>query len=211
MNRPSRPQQRRKVSGPTHCGSLDSWLFRNRDTPLFPTVRPAVVLAFMFLSPENAEDDPDSYLQYMQLALTEARQAMEAGEVPVGVVIVRGSQVIASAHNQRAALADPTAHAEMIAITQAASALGDWRLTDCTLFVTLEPCPMCAGAILQARVPKVVFGALDPKAGAVTSLYQLLEDRRLNHTASVTGGVLAEECGRLLSDFFSAQRKLGKK
>jgi len=87
----------------------------------------------MFLSPENAEDDPDSYLQYMQLALTEARQAMEAGEVPVGVVIVRGSQVIASAHNQRAALADPTAHAEMIAITQAASALGDWRLTDCTL------------------------------------------------------------------------------
>ena len=165
----------------------------------------------MFLSPENAEDDPDSYLQYMQLALTEARQAMEAGEVPVGVVIVRGSQVIASAHNQRAALADPTAHAEMIAITQAASALGDWRLTDCTLFVTLEPCPMCAGAILQARVPKVVFGALDPKAGAVTSLYQLLEDRRLNHTASVTGGVLAEECGNILTDFFSAQRRLGKK
>ena len=108
----------------------------------------------MFLSPENAEDDPDAYLQYMQLALTEAHQAMEAGEVPVGAVIVRGSQVIAAAHNQRAALADPTAHAEMIAITQAAGAVGDWRLSGCTLFVTLEPCPMCAGAILQARIPQ---------------------------------------------------------
>jgi tRNA(adenine34) deaminase len=165
----------------------------------------------MFLSPENAEDDPDAYLQYMQLALTEAHQAMEAGEVPVGAVIVRGSQVIAAAHNQRAALADPTAHAEMIAITQAAGAVGDWRLSGCTLFVTLEPCPMCAGAILQARIPKVVFGALDPKAGAVTSLYQLLEDRRLNHTVSVTGGVLTEECGNILTTFFAAQRKLGKK
>ena len=147
----------------------------------------------------------------MRLALTEAERAMQTDEVPVGAVIVRGQQVIAAAHNQRETLADPTAHAEMIAITQAASALGDWRLTGCTLFVTLEPCPMCAGAILQARIPHVVFGALDPKAGSVTSLYQLLEDRRLNHTASVTGGVLAEECGRLLSNFFSVQRKLGKK
>ena len=165
----------------------------------------------MFFFPETADDDQDSYLQYMQLALVEARRAIEVEEVPVGAVIVHGQQVIAAAHNQRETLADPTAHAEMIAITQAASALEDWRLSGCTLFVTLEPCPMCAGAILQARIPKVVFGALDPKAGSVTSLYQLLEDRRLNHTASVTGGVLAEECGRLLSDFFSAQRKLGKK
>ena len=147
----------------------------------------------------------------MQLALVEARRAIEVKEVPVGAVIVHGQQVIAAAHNQRETLADPTAHAEMIAITQAASALKDWRLSGCTLFVTLEPCPMCAGAILQARIPKVVFGALDPKAGSVTSLYQLLEDRRLNHTASVTGGVLAEECGRLLSDFFRSQRRLGKK
>ncbi|OUT70069.1 MAG: tRNA-specific adenosine deaminase [Planctomycetaceae bacterium TMED10] len=161
--------------------------------------------------PETADDDQDSYLQYMQLALVEARRAIEVEEVPVGAVIVRGQQVIAAAHNQRETLADPTAHAEMIAITQAASAMEDWRLSGCTLFVTLEPCPMCAGAILQARIPKVVFGALDPKAGSVTSLYQMLEDRRLNHTASVTGGVLAEECGRLLSDFFRSQRRLGKK
>jgi tRNA(adenine34) deaminase len=169
----------------------------------------------MFLTPKNdpeqTEEELDSYRQYMHLAVAEARAAMEADEVPVGAVIVHRQQVIAAAHNQRETLADPTAHAEMIAITQAASALKDWRLTDCTLFVTLEPCPMCAGAILQARVPKVVFGALDPKAGSVTSLYQMLEDRRLNHTASVTGGILAEECGGLLTDFFSAQRKLGKK
>ena len=165
----------------------------------------------MFFFPETADDDQDSYVQYMQLALIEARRAIEMEEVPVGAVIVRGQQVIAAAHNQRETLADPTAHAEMIAITQAASAMEDWRLSGCTLFVTLEPCPMCAGAILQARIPKVVFGALDPKAGSVTSLYQMLEDRRLNHTASVTGGVLAEECGRLLSDFFRSQRRLGKK
>ena len=165
----------------------------------------------MFFFPETADDDRGSYVQYMQLALVEARRAIEVEEVPVGAVIVRGQQVIAAAHNQRETLADPTAHAEMIAITQAASAMEDWRLSGCTLFVTLEPCPMCAGAILQARIPKVVFGALDPKAGSVTSLYQLLEDRRLNHTASVTGGVLAEECGRLLSDFFRSQRRLGKK
>ena len=162
----------------------------------------------MFFFPETADDDQDSYLQYMQLALVEARRAIEVKEVPVGAVIVHGQQVIAAAHNQRETLADPTAHAEMIAITQAASAMEDWRLSGCTLFVTLEPCPMCAGAILQARIPKVVFGALDPKAGSVTSLYQLLEDRRLNHTASVTGGVLAEECGRLLSDFFRSQSQL---
>ena len=165
----------------------------------------------MFVDLEHDADEQESYRESMRLALSEAERAMEADEVPVGAVIVRGHQVIAAAHNQRETLADPTAHAEMIAITQAASALGDWRLTECTLFVTLEPCPMCAGAILQARIPHVVFGALDPKAGSVTSLYQLLEDRRLNHTASVTGGVLAEECGRLLRDFFAAQRKLGKK
>ncbi|MEZ6113001.1 MAG: nucleoside deaminase [Pirellulaceae bacterium] len=112
---------------------------------------------------------------------------------------------------KRETLHDPTAHAEMLAITQAAEAVGDWRLEGCTLYVTLEPCPMCAGAILQARIPRVVYGATDPKAGAVESLFQLLEDRRLNHRAEVTSGVLAGPCGEILTEFFRAQRRLGKK
>ena len=134
-----------------------------------------------------------------------------SGEVPVGAIITHGDQIIASAHNQREGLHDPTAHAEMIAITQAAEALHSWRLNECTLYVTLEPCPMCAGAILQARIPQVVFGAYDPKAGAVTSLFSLLSDERLNHRAHVVGGVLADECGKLLTDFFARQRANGKK
>ncbi len=148
---------------------------------------------------------------YMLRALAEAARAADEGEVPVGAVIVRDEQLIASAHNQREQLQDPTAHAEMIAITQAASFLNSWRLIDCALYVTLEPCSMCAGAIVQARLPLVVYGASDPKAGAVDSLFQLLQDTRLNHRASVLGGVLAGECGRLLSDFFQRQRDLGKK
>lgn len=148
---------------------------------------------------------------FMRRALAEAEQALAEEEVPIGAVIVRGERVIASAHNQREQLKDPTAHAEMIAITQAAGALGDWRLADCTLYVTLEPCPMCAGAILQARIPVVVYGATDPKAGAVHTLYQLLADPRLNHRAQTVPGVLGEECGSLLTRFFQAQRKLGKK
>ncbi len=144
-------------------------------------------------------------------ALAEAARAAQEGEVPVGAVIVRDEQIIASAHNQREQLQDPTAHAEMIAITQAASYVNSWRLVDCALYVTLEPCPMCAGAIVQARLPLVVYGASDPKGGAVDSLFKLLQDQRLNHRASVLGGVLANECGRLLSDFFVAQRALGKK
>ena len=148
---------------------------------------------------------------FMRRALVEAEQALAEEEVPIGAVIVRGDRVIASAHNQREQLKDPTAHAEMIAITQAAGALGDWRLADCTLYVTLEPCPMCAGAIVQARIPLVVYGATDPKAGAVHSLYQLLADARLNHRAQTVPGVLAEQCGGLLTRFFQAQRKLGKK
>ena len=119
--------------------------------------------------------------------------------------------MIASAHNQREQLRDPTAHAEMIAITQAAGVLGDWRLEDCTLYVTLEPCPMCAGAIVLARMPRVVYGAADPKAGAAASLYQLLDDARLNHRAEVTAGVLADECGAILSRFFEQKRREGKK
>src|SRR5690606_2738256 len=113
-----------------------------------------------------------------------------ADEVPVGALVVRDGEVLGGAHNQRETLADPTAHAEMIAITQAASALGSWRLSGCTLYVTLEPCAMCAGAIVLARLDRVVYGATDPKAGAVESLYRLLEDSRLNHQAEVVRGVL---------------------
>ncbi len=147
----------------------------------------------------------------MRLAISEARIALSENEVPVGAVIVSGEQTIAAAHNQREQLRDPTAHAEMIALTQAANALGSWRLEGCTLLVTLEPCPMCAGAIVQARIPWVVYGATDPKAGAVHTLYQLLSDCRLNHQAQAVGGVLAAECGELLSRFFRQQRLLGKK
>jgi tRNA(adenine34) deaminase len=148
---------------------------------------------------------------YMRLALAQARLAAEHDEVPVGAVIVHGGRVIAAAHNQREQLQDPTAHAEMIAITQAAAALGSWRLQDCLLYVTLEPCPMCAGAIVQARLPWVIYGATDPKAGAVDTLYQLLNDTRLNHQVQTERGVLAEEASALLSDFFRRQRALGKK
>jgi tRNA(adenine34) deaminase len=144
--------------------------------------------------------------RWMRLALDEARAAAAEDEVPVGAIVVAGGRVIASAHNQREQLADPTAHAEMIALTQAAAALGSWRLEQCTLYVTLEPCPMCAGAILQARVPRVVWGAADPKAGAVESLYRLFEDARLNHRVDHVGRVLADECGRILSDFFRGKR-----
>ena len=147
----------------------------------------------------------------MKLALEEARQALGEEEVPVGAVIVYEDRVIARAHNQREQLRDPTAHAEMIAITQAAEARRSWRLDECTLYVTLEPCPMCAGAIVQARIPTVVYGAADPKAGAVHTLYRLLDDRRLNHRCLIVSGVLAGPCGEILSRFFQQQRKLGKK
>lgn len=151
------------------------------------------------------------HAEFMQLALREAETALAENEVPVGAVVVHGGRVIASAHNQREQLHDPTAHAEMIAITQAAGSLESWRLDQCTLYVTLEPCPMCAGAIVQARIPLVVYGATDPKAGAVQSLYQLLSDSRLNHRCDIVAGVLAEPAGELLSRFFRQQRQLGKK
>ncbi|MDR1142180.1 MAG: tRNA adenosine(34) deaminase TadA [Planctomycetaceae bacterium] len=155
--------------------------------------------------------DP-SHEHFMRFALQEAQQAAEENEVPVGAVILhRDFRMIASAHNQREQLHDPTAHAEMIAITQAAEALTSWRLDDCILYVTLEPCPMCAGAILQARIPTVVYGASDLKAGAVNSLFSLLGDNRLNHRCEVIAGVLAEPCGTILSEFFQRQRFLGKK
>jgi tRNA(adenine34) deaminase len=148
---------------------------------------------------------------WMKQALQEAELAMSEEEVPIGAVIVADNRVIARAHNQREQLHDPTAHAEMIAITQAAAARASWRLDGCTLYVTLEPCPMCAGAIVQARIPLVVYGAADPKAGAVQTLYHLLDDERLNHRCEVVCGVLAEPCGQILSRFFQQQRRLGKK
>ncbi|MEM9585834.1 MAG: tRNA adenosine(34) deaminase TadA [Planctomycetota bacterium] len=148
---------------------------------------------------------------YMQRAYELAVEAATRDEVPVGAVIVKDHRMIAAAANQREALDDPTAHAEMIAITQAAAAVQDWRLENTTLYVTLEPCVMCAGAILQSRVPRVVFGAVDAKAGAVSSLFRLLQDPRLNHRCEVTSGVMAEPCGRILTEFFAAKRALGKK
>ena len=152
-----------------------------------------------------------SHQHFMRLALREAERAYLEDEVPVGAVIVHGENIIAAAHNQREQLHDPTAHAEMIAITQAAEALGSWRLDACVLYVTLEPCPMCAGAIIQARIPWVVYGAADPKAGAVDSLFHLLQDARLNHRCQTTAGVLAPECGDILSRFFQEKRRLEKK
>jgi tRNA(adenine34) deaminase len=148
---------------------------------------------------------------FMQIALEEAQQALREDEVPIGAVIVDQGRVIARAHNQREQLRDPTAHAEMIAITQAAGTRQSWRLDGCTLYVTLEPCPMCAGAIVQARLSTLVYGAADPKAGAVHTLFRLLDDPRLNHRAEVVAGVLAEPCSRILSQFFQDQRRLGKK
>ena len=147
----------------------------------------------------------------MQHALMQAHAAAEIDEVPVGCVITAGERIIAAAHNQREMLKDPTAHAEILAITQAAESIGDWRLEGCTLYVTLEPCPMCAGAIVQARIPTVVYGATDNKAGAAQSLYHLLNDQRLNHQCQVINGILAQECGAMLSDFFEAKRQMGKK
>lgn len=151
------------------------------------------------------------HLHHMEMALEQAEIAAAEDEVPVGAVIVslqRG--VIAQAHNEREKLRDPTAHAEMIAITQAAQGVGSWRLEDCVLYVTLEPCPMCAGAIVQARLPLVVYGAVDPKAGACHTLYQITADPRLNHRAQVISGVLADRCAAVLSDFFAAKRRQGK-
>lgn len=158
---------------------------------------------------ETAANTVDEH--FMALALQEAEAAAAEDEVPVGAVIVHAGRVVAAAHNQRERLRDPTAHAEMIAVTQAAESLRSWRLEDCTLYVTLEPCPMCAGAVIQARIPRVVYGADDPKGGAVRSLYRLLEDARLNHRCEIRGGVLADRCGAVLSEFFRRQRGLGKK
>ena len=147
---------------------------------------------------------------FMGEALRQAARAYEAEEVPVGAVIVRGGRIIARAFNQVEMLKDATAHAEMLALTQAESAVGDWRLTDCTLYVTKEPCPMCAGAIVHTRLARVVFGAPDPKAGAAGSALNLLQFATLNHRCDITAGVRDAECRAMLRNFFVEQRESGK-
>jgi tRNA(adenine34) deaminase len=143
----------------------------------------------------------------MRAALAEARLALRTGDVPIGAVVVDAvGTVIGTGHNEREALADPTAHAEVLALRAAARALGQWRLTGCTLVVTLEPCTMCAGALVLARVDRLVYGTVDDKAGAVGSLWDVVRDRRLNHRPEVVGGVLAKECADLLLDFFGERR-----
>jgi tRNA(adenine34) deaminase len=154
-----------------------------------------------------ASPDPAEYDSAMGLALEEARRALPHGDVPVGAVALVAGQVVASRHNERELTGDPTAHAEILALRDAAASLGAWRLSDVTLVVTLEPCPMCAGALVAARVGAVVFGATDPKAGACGSLYNLCADPRLNHEVPVTAGVRADEGATLLTAFFGKRRR----
>lgn len=158
--------------------------------------------------PPSLLHDASSDEACMRVALREALRAWEEGEVPVGAVVVRDGRVIGRGYNLREKLSDPTAHAEMIAITAAAEEIGDWRLERCTLFVTLEPCPMCAGAIVNSRIPRVVFGAKDPKAGACGSLMNLVQDARLNHRVELVEGVLSEDASMLLREFFRTRREV---
>lgn len=148
--------------------------------------------------------------EYMQLALQLAQQAAVAGEVPVGALVVRDGEIIGRGYNAPISSNDPSAHAEIQAMRDAARAIGNYRLVDCTLYVTLEPCTMCAGAIQHARIARLVYGARDPKTGACGSVIDLMQEARLNHHCAVNGGVLAEECGGLLSEFFAARRKAAK-
>ncbi len=143
----------------------------------------------------------------MRMALEEAEKAFSMGEVPIGAVLVRNGGPIARAHNRRETWGDATAHAEILALKEGCRQVGGWRLTDSSLYVTLEPCPMCAGALLQARVERLVYGADDPKAGAVRSLYTLLEDERLNHCVDVKAGLLKDECSQILQRFFNMRRR----
>jgi len=143
----------------------------------------------------------------MRAALDEARRSLESGDVPIGAVVLDGSgEAVGRGHNVREREGDPTGHAELVALRRAAAAVGEWRLSGCTLVVTLEPCTMCAGAVVLSRLDRLVFGAFDPKAGAVGSLWDVVRDRRLNHRPEVVGGVLADDCSALLDDFFGQQR-----
>jgi tRNA(adenine34) deaminase len=143
---------------------------------------------------------------FMRLAIREAQAALDHDDVPIGAVVVHDGEVIGAGHNERELRQDPTAHAELLALREASRALGSWRVLDAVLYVTLEPCTMCAGAIVLARVPRVVYGATDPKAGAAGSVLDILAQPRLNHRPAVAGGLLAEECGAMLTDFFGSRR-----
>ncbi len=170
-----------------------------------------------FTNKDNSDLEAESVLQadqdgrFMLEAIKEANAAFEADEVPIGAVIVYDNKVIARAHNQRETLNDPTAHAEMIALTQASEYLGSWRLHGCTMYVTLEPCPMCAGALVNSRIDRLVYGPSDPKAGACESLYNIVEDQRLNHRIMVVKDFMSEPCRLLLQEFFANKRRQGKK
>ena len=153
--------------------------------------------------------DPDEDDYVMRLALREAQRARDHGDVPIGAVVVRAGEVIAAGRNERELRQDPTAHAEILALREAAAAGGSWRVLETTLYVTLEPCAMCAGAIVLARVPRVLYGASDPKAGAAGSVLDVLGEPSLNHRPEVEGGLLREECGELLSEFFASRRGSG--
>ena len=150
------------------------------------------------------------HITYMQAAIEEAKKAQNLGEVPIGAVIVKNGEIIARGYNLRETSQLSNAHAEMIAIAKANEMVGSWRLEDCTLYVTLEPCPMCAGAIVQSRIPTVVFGAHDPKGGCCGTIYNLLDESKFNHRCELVSGVLEEECGQLLSDFFRNLRQKKK-
>lgn len=152
-----------------------------------------------------AGDSMDNY--FMEQALAEAKKALAIAEVPIGALVVLNGEIIGRGHNQKETLKDPTAHAEIIAIREAARNLGSWRLTEADLYVTLEPCPMCAGAIVNARINRLIYGADDPKTGAVSSLMNLVQDQRLNHQVEIVGGVCQEDCSQLLKDFFLVLRK----
>ena len=166
---------------------------------------------------EIADKDNRSHVHFMRLALDQAQEAAECGEVPTGCIIagpprgglVSARPILARAHNQVEMLKDPTAHAEMIAITQAAASIGDWRLTDTVLYVTKEPCAMCAGAIVLARIPTVVYGAPDPQRGGAASVFNILHHPNLNHRCEIVAGILEEDCRHLLKSFFAARRNTG--
>lgn len=144
--------------------------------------------------------------QFLKIAIEQAKIAEDNGDVPIGAVIICKDKIIAKAYNQREQLQDPTAHAEIIALTQAAASMESWRLVDCTIYVTLEPCPMCAGALVLSRMDRLVYGCDDPKTGACKSLYNIVQDKRLNHHLEVTSGVLQDECSQQLQKFFAKRR-----
>lgn len=148
---------------------------------------------------------------FMQLALAQAREAAEQGEIPIGAVLVQGQEVIAAAHNQRETWNDATAHAELIVIREACAKLGRWRLSGCTLYVTVEPCPMCSGAIVNSRIDRVVYGAPDSKAGGAESIFNIITNPNLNHCAEVVSGLCEEECAQVMKDFFRQRREENKR